>query len=308
MAAIGVPCVILPQMPSRVPRLAAWGAYFLAASLSPRSIVAAPSESVGFVLSITGRWTSGSHLLQKGEGVQAGSKIVLVAGQGVEPGSQPQILVILFDGTHLLRKCDTTIVACAKNPLSLPTALGSETSLAQKLLAIAARLFLQQPERYFEAISRSGSPLAGYFTDSIVARTPHDVDLTPLFSRAAVGRYRVEAIRIVRDGRLDYSAAQSLDVVWRGESATIELNKGLAPGLYDINIFHNEQDDQDEAASDIWLLVTDQARFATMSSTYASFLAESDSLTPVLGSRETQALSRAALSSLAAQSRSSDEP
>lgn len=288
-------------MRRRLPCLAAGGLYFLLAFLQPEPICAADRTEIGFVLSVSGNWTIDGRPLQKGEAVQAGGKIVPAVHQSTASKSQPQILIILFDGTHLLRRCDDTISACANNPLALPTLVGGETSLAQKLLAIAARLFLQQPERYYEAISRSGSPLAGYFTDSIVERAPYDIDLTRLFARASAGQYRVETSKIGRDDIPDYNTMQSVNVPWNGKNAIGEITKGLAPGLYDVSVFHNEQDDQDEVANDIWLLVTDKEHFSTMSSTYARFLAENEDLLPVIGLRETQAIARAALSSLASR-------
>lgn len=297
----------IPPMPIRLPRLVPAGICLLAIFPLSQSVLAADQNQIGFVLSIKGRWTIDGYPLQRGEAVRAGGRIVPVASQSVAPGLRPQILVILFDGTHLLRRCDATVSACAETPLWLPTTLGDEPSLAQKLLAIAARLFLQQPERYFEAISRSGSLIGVYFADSVVELEAHDVNLTPLFSRAPVGEYRLEATRITLNGDAANHTTQSIDVTWNGKTAPGKITEGLLPGLYDVSIFHNEPDDQDEAASDIWVLVADREHFSAASTTYARFVAENEALSPVVGSQETRAIARAGLSSLAAQLPSSSE-
>jgi hypothetical protein len=166
---------------------------------------------------------------------------------------------------------------------------------------------LQQPERYFEAISRSGSLIGVYFADSVVELAAHDVNLTPLFSRAPIGEYRLEATGITLNGDAANRTTQSIDVTWNGKMAPGKIAEGLLPGVYDVIIFHNEPDDQDEAASDIWVLVADHEHFSTASTTCAHFLEENETLSPVLGSQEAQAIARAALSSLASQPASSTE-
>lgn len=262
---------------------------------------AAEQGQIGFVLSVSGRWTYQGRPLGQGAAVYAGSVITPSSRQNLQGKSHPSIVVILFDGTHLVRECATPITACARNPLEVPSTISARPSLADKLLAIGARLFLQQPDRYFEAMSRSGSLAGSSFTDAVVQLHPGSVDFTPFFRKAIAGPYRIDVRPLGTDSRIQVHGSHSLAVVWDGERSVNAPATGLRQGLYDVDVFHDEADDQDEVASGVWLLVVDENHFLNAASAYATFLSDTESLESALGAGEARALARAGLVSLASE-------
>ena len=246
----------------------------------PTRTVSSDRSQIGFVLAIEGSWTGDGMPLNRGEAVFAGAVINPSVRQ---PASvkHPRILVVLLDGTHLSRTCDQGIGDCAKAPLRLPQSIDADRSIGSKLLAIAARLFLQEPQRYLEAMSRSGSVLAADFSDSLGERSGGHLDLSLLFSNVPPGGYRVDLIPIDSEGRAISEASHSIDIKWDGTEGTGKA--GIAPGLYRCRIFHNETDDQGEITSDVWLLVLGKERFTIAAAAYANFVRTANALESELG-------------------------
>ncbi len=245
-------CRLCPQLlPGETAIAADTSTYELAekSKIPNSSKLSSAHDVAGLVLQITGEWDAllgtNAGKLKRGDAIFNGAVLRKITKNGA-------ITIVLTDGSKLNCPGDaacTGTIAVHKQALLLDT-----------WLAAAINMFVQKPDAWANAESRSLDPIGtkGKLNDAVVKFEATQIDLSPIFMAAEDGQYLLRIYKATNGVASEACFGTATVTIHKGQAALIETPAGMATGLYRVKVTRSKVD---PSAQELFILASDPQHY-----------------------------------------------
>lgn len=217
----------------------------------------AQQSAIGFVLDLRGDWVADGEPLQKGQAVQAASRIALASKSASPKVGESCITITLLD-SHVVG-CPCGVGKSCGEPFALPASLTKIAPLRERIIEAAMRLFARQPDRFVPALSRGVSQDVS-LQDGVAKLNGRQVTFGSLLDCKA-GSYIIEFQSLIPGhGSTEESSVVESPFECRGPNSLAVSPKRLAAGLYEVSLLSRTSPKSDVISA--WLLLASSETYA----------------------------------------------
>jgi hypothetical protein len=215
-------------------------------------------QKFGFVLDVKGDWIlngNGAAKLSKGSSLNVSSVI-----SAANPSDSSSYIVIADRSGNVFDKRNCSNPAACANAIRLPASIGSQQSVASRLIGAAMALISSEPSKYASFVSRGAD-----LEEAVVKLSDRKLELNQVFRNMQTDRYLVRFEKISKNKK-DTGALKPFPFTWEAKKPA-PLNVGdLSPGLYRVSVLEvsllEPEGGNEPSGNEAWVLVTTPNNYA----------------------------------------------
>jgi len=234
--------------------------WFAVGAVSPPLSLAADKNACGLVIGLTGEWKMGDRTISLGDKI---ARVNLPTSP--LPTTPTGTVTVWFVDEK------PTLYSCEGESCHITTSTCDKPKDSSR--GLVARLFGEEPKRYFTAASRGLDP---DLKEAVLSLSGSQVDIAAAMTDLSPGVYWVRFESLHGDG----VRTKPAQVQWHAAKPAVVSAIGLRPGVYRLSLLEESGDPMD---SDAWILVSKPSEYSTVSmkfhevvNTVAAWPAETD--------------------------------